>query len=146
MHRRSLGSGRRLALVAGVLLVVGSVLPWYQTGGDGSLPTLVYYGFRFGSDLTAGTGILCFLAGLATLALLALPYAMGDRPTPIDRGVSFAILAAVAIVGVILWVPNVTADVSGLLPMRSYGFWITVVGAVLLARAAFEIYLSPERR
>jgi len=139
MHRRSLGSGRRLALVAGVLLVVGSVLPWYQVGGEGSLPVIVYRAFD-------GTGILCFLAGLATLALLALPYAMGDRPTPIDRGVSFAILAAVAIVGVILWVPNVTADVSGLLPMRSYGFWITVVGAVLLARAAFEIYLSPERR
>ena len=139
MHRRSLGSGRRLALVAGVLLVVGSVLPWYQVGGEGSLPVIVYRAFD-------GTGILCFLAGLATLALLALPYAMGDRPTPIDRGVSFAILAAVAIVGVILWVPNVTADVSGLLPMRSYGFWITVVGAVLLARAAFEIYLSPDRR
>jgi hypothetical protein len=139
MHRRSLGSGRRLALLAGVLLVVGSVLPWYQVGGEGSLPVIVYRAFD-------GTGILCFLAGLATLALIALPYAMGDRPTPIDRGISFAILAAIAIVGLILWVPNVTADVSGLLPLRSYGFWITVVGAVLLARAAFEIYLSPERR
>ena len=135
-----------MALVAGVLLVVGSLLPWYQTGGDGGLPMLVYYGFRFGSELTAGTGIVTFLAGLATLALLALPYAMGDRPTPIDRGVTFALLAVVAILGVILWIPNVTADLSGLLPTRSYGFWITVVGAILLARASFEIYLSPDGR
>jgi hypothetical protein len=139
MHRRSLGSARRLALVAGVLLVIGSVLPWYQLGGDGGLPTIVYRAFD-------GSGILCFLAGLATLALLALPYAMGDRPTPIDRGISFAILAAVAILGVVLWMPNVLADVSGLLPTRSYGFWITAVGAVLLARSAFEIYLKPELR
>jgi hypothetical protein len=140
MHRRSLGSGRRLALVAGVLLVVGSVLPWYQTGGNvGELTTQVFTAFN-------GSGFMSFLAGLATLALIALPYAMGDRPTPIDRGVSFAILAVVALVGVALWVPTMLEDVSSFLPTRSYGFWITAVGAVLLARAAFEIYLSPERR
>ena len=139
MHRRSLGSARRLALIAGVLLVVGSVLPWYQVGGDNGLPVIVYRAFD-------GTGFMSFLAGLATLALIALPYAMGDRPTPIDRGISFGLLAVVAIVGVVLWIPNVTADLSGLLPNKSYGFWITVVGAILLARAAFEIYLSPDGR
>jgi len=139
MHRRSLGSARRLALIAGVMLVVGSVLPWYQLGGDGGLPVTVYRAFD-------GSGFASFLAGLATLALIALPYAMGDRPSPVDRGISFALLAVVAILGVILWIPNVTADLSGLLPTKSYGFWITVVGAILLARAAFEIYLSPDGR
>ncbi|MFN8629330.1 MAG: hypothetical protein U0838_03140 [Chloroflexota bacterium] len=140
MHRRSLGPARRLALVAGILLVVGSVLPWYQVGGaEGTLPATVYRAFD-------GSGILCFLAGLATLALLALPYAMGERPTPLDRGVSFAVLAVLAILGIVLWVPNILVNVAGLIPTQAYGFWITVVGAVLLARAAFEIYLSPERR
>ncbi len=139
MHRRSLGPARRLALLAGVLLVVGSVLPWYQVGGDGGLPVIVYRAFD-------GSGILCFLAGLATLALLALPYAMGDRPSPIDRGVSFAVLAVVAILGLVFWIPNVLANVAGLIPTQAYGFWITVVGAILLARAAFEIYTSPQRR
>jgi hypothetical protein len=139
MHRRSLGSGRRLALVAGVLLVAGSVLPWYEVGGASGLPAIVYRAFD-------GSGILCFLAGLAALALIALPYAMGDRPSPIDGGISFALLAVAAILGVLLWIPSVLADVSGLLPTRSYGFWITVVGAILLARSAYEIYLSPDRR
>ncbi len=134
-----MGSSRRLALVASILLVVGSVLPWYQVGGDGGLPVIVYRAFD-------GSGILCFLAGLATLALLALPYAMGDHPSPLDRGVSFAVLAGAAVLGLALWVPNVLADVSGLLPTRSYGFWATVVGAILLARAAFEIHLSPDPR
>jgi hypothetical protein len=134
MHRHSLGSARRLALVAGVLLVVGSILPWYRLGGDGELPATVFNGF-------SGSGILCFLAGLGTLALLALPYAMGDRPTPLDRGVSFAALAVVAILGVVLWIPsaNVLADPAGLLPDRAYGYWISVVGAALLGRAAVEI-------
>jgi hypothetical protein len=138
MHRRSMGSGRRLALVAGLLLVVGSVLPWYRLGGDGGLPPTVFNAF-------SGSGILSFLAGLATLALLALPYAMGDRPTRIDSGVAFAILAVVAILGVVLWIPNVLADPAGLLPDRAYGYWIAVVGAVLLGRAAYEIHLSPAR-
>jgi hypothetical protein len=139
MHRRSLGSARRLALVASVLLVVGSVLPWYRLGGDGELPATVFNAF-------SGSGLMCFMAGLATLALLALPYAMGDRPTALDRGISFALLAVVAILGVILWIPNVLPDPSGLLPDRAYGFWITVVGAALLGRSAFEIYLSPNGR
>lgn len=139
MHRRSMGPARRLAFVAAVLLVVGSVLPWYQVGGDGGLPVIVYRAFD-------GSGILCFLSGLATLALLALPYAMGDRPSPVDRGIFFGILAVVAILGIVLWLPNVLANVAGLIPTQSYGFWITLVGAILLARAAFEIYLSPDRR
>ena len=139
MHRRTMGSSRRLALVASILLVAGSVLPWYQVGGDGGLPAIVYRAFD-------GSGILCFLAGLATLALLALPYAMGDHPSPLDRGISFGILAGAAVLGLALWIPNVLADVSGLLPTRSYGFWVTVVGAILLARAAFEIHLSTDPR
>ncbi len=134
-----MGSSRRLALVASILLVAGSVLPWYQVGGDGGLPAIVYRAFD-------GSGILCFLAGLATLALLALPYAMGDHPSPLDRGISFGILAGAAVLGLALWIPNVLADVSGLLPTRSYGFWVTVVGAILLARAAFEIHLSTDPR
>ena len=36
-----------------------------------------------------------FLVGVATLALVALPYAVGDRPTGIDRWMSYAILSIV---------------------------------------------------
>jgi hypothetical protein len=141
MHRRSMGPARRLALVAGVLLVAGSLLPWAESGGQaGELPQV----FRGAFD---GSGILSFLAGLATLALLALPYAMGDRPAPIDRGISFALLAIVALLGVAIWVPMVMlGDLSQFLPTRSYGFWLTTIGAVLLARSAFEIYLSRDGR
>jgi hypothetical protein len=139
MQRRPLGPGRRLAFVAALLLIVGSMLPWYRLGGDGGLPAIVYRAFD-------GTGILAFLAGLATLALIALPYAMGDRPTGIDRGIAFGLLAVAAIVGIVLWIPNVVAGPEGLLPDRAYGFWITVLGAILLARAAYDIVLEGPRR
>jgi hypothetical protein len=139
MHRRPLGSGRRLAFLAALLLVVGCVLPWYRVGGDGGLSPLVYRAFD-------GTGILAFLAGLATLALIALPYAMGDRPTGVDRWIVFAVLAGAAIVGVALWIPNVIEAPEGILPDRAYGFWMTVVGAILLARSAYDIALEPPRR
>ena len=39
------------------------------------------------------------LAGIATLLLVALPYAVGDRPTPIDRWEAYAILAVVGWLG-----------------------------------------------
>lgn len=125
--------------MAAILLVAGSVLPWYRLGGDGGLPAIVYRAFD-------GTGILAFLAGLATLALIALPYAMGDRPTGIDRAIAFGLLAVAAIVGIVLWIPNVVAGPEGLLPDRAYGFWMTVLGAILLARAAYDIALEGPRR
>lgn len=139
MHRRPLGSGRRLALVGAIVVVIGSLLPWYTLGGDGGLPPLVYRAFD-------GTGILAFLAGLATLALVALPYAAGERPLAIDRGLAYGLLAVVALLGILLWIPTILESPEGLLPDRAYGFWITVVGAITLARAAYDIALEPPHR
>jgi hypothetical protein len=139
MHRRPLGNGRRLALLGAIILIVGCVLPWYVLGGNGGLPRQAYTAFD-------GTGIVSFFAALATLALIALPYAAGDRPVAIDNGFSFAVLAIAAVVGVLLWIPEVVEAPEGLLPDRAYGFWISALGAVILARAAYDIWLEPPRR
>ncbi len=140
MHSRSMGGGRRLALLGAVVLIVGCLLPWYTLGGDGGLPPTVYRAFTYPQ------GLVAFLAALGTLALLALPYAMGPRPVALDRGLVFGILAATAIVGLVLWVFAVLPAPQGLLPTGAYGFWIAAVGAVMLARAAFEISREPPRR
>jgi hypothetical protein len=50
------------------------------------------------------------------------------------------------VIGVLLWIPNTMASIAGLLPDRAYGFWISVVGTVMLVRAAYEITLEPPRR
>ncbi len=140
MHARSLGGGRRLALVGAIVLIVGCLLPWYTVGGDGGLPPESYQAFRYPQ------GLLAFLAGLGTLALVALPYAMSPRPVSLDRGVVFGVLAGMAVLGVVLWVPAVLDNIGGLRPDRAYGFWIAVVGAIMLARAAFDISREPPRR
>jgi hypothetical protein len=139
MHRRPLGGGRRLALLGAIVVIVGCVLPWYTLGGDGGLPPLVYRAFD-------GTGILAFLASLATLALIALPYAAGVRPLAVDRGLAFGVLAILAMAGLILWIPTVLDSPQGILPDRAYGFWITLVGVIMLGRAAYDISLEPPRR
>ena len=73
-------------------MVVGSVLPWWQVGGTPGITA------ESGNGL-AGSGILVFLVGIATLALVALPYAAGDRPLGLDRWLSFAILAVAGWIG-----------------------------------------------
>jgi hypothetical protein len=140
MHRRPLGGGRRLALIGAIVVVVGSVLPWYTLGGGtGQLTPLVYRAFD-------GTGILTFMAALAMLALVALPYAAGERPLAIDRGLAFGLLAVLAFAGLVLWIPSTLEAPEGLLPDRGYGFWITLVGAIVMARAAYDISLEPPHR
>ncbi len=140
MHSRSMGGGRRLALLGAIVVIVGCLLPWYTLGGDGGLPPQVYRAFTYPQ------GLLVFLSGLGTLALIALPYAMGPRPVAVDRGLAFGILAVVAIVGLVLWVVAVLPAPEGLLPTGAYGYWISVVGGIMLGRAAFEISQEPPRR
>jgi peptidoglycan/LPS O-acetylase OafA/YrhL len=140
MHRRTLGSGRRLAIIGALLLVAGSLLPWYAIGGDNGLPQLTLRAFETGS------GVLAFLAGMATLALVTLPYAMGERPVSVDRGIAYWLLAVVAVIGVALWIPTALTAPEGLLPDRAPGFWLAVVGSLVLARGAFEVGREPPRR
>ncbi|HKF84715.1 MAG TPA: hypothetical protein VKB30_02950 [Candidatus Limnocylindrales bacterium] len=139
VHRRPLGNGRRLAIVGSILVMIGCLLPWYVLGGDGGLPQQVYRAFD-------GSGIVSFLAALATLALVVLPYAAGPRPVSIDRGLAYGLLAIAALVGVALWLPNVIEAPEGLLPDRAYGWWISAIGGIVMARGAFEVSQEPARR
>ena len=78
LHRRPLGRDRIAAAISSVLILVGCALPWFRAGGSDGIPPITGNAF-------AGPGILVFLAALATLALVALPYAAGDRPVALDR-------------------------------------------------------------
>jgi hypothetical protein len=140
MHSRSLGGGRRLALLGAIVVIVGCLLPWYTVGGAGSLPPEVYRAFTYPQ------GLVVLLAGLGTLALVALPYAMGPRPVALDRGLIFGVLAVASVVGVVLWIWAVLPAPQGLLPTGAYGYWLSAIGSIMLCRAAFEISQEPARR
>jgi hypothetical protein len=141
MHRRPIGRGRTLAILGAVVILVGCLLPWFRIGGEnGSLTAVVSNGFE-------GIGILCFIAALATLALVALPYAAGDQPVSADRGLAYIMLAVLAAVGVLGWPVQFFGDlVVGLLPDRAPGWWIALLGLAILVRAGFEITQEPARR
>jgi hypothetical protein len=136
MQRRSLGRGRTLAAVGAALMVIGCIVPWWQVGGTPGITA------ESGNGL-AGSGILVFLVGIATLALLALPFAAGDRPVGLDRWLSFAILAAVGWIGfgwrvvdlAMVGALQFTAPAQVL--TNGPGLWLAGIGLAILARAAY---------
>lgn len=145
MHRRPLGTGRTLAAVGGTLIVVGSVLPWWQVGGDPGLPV------ASGNGLEAG-GIVVFLVGLLTLALVALPYAVGDRPTGLDRWLSYAVLAVVGWVALGIRVVDLmmrgafTFHEPAQVFTNGPGLWIAGLGLAILSRAVYRMTREPAYR
>jgi hypothetical protein len=139
MHRRPIGRGRVLAVVGALVVIAGCLLPWYAFRVDAGLPSRQLIGL-------AESGILSFVAALGALALVALPYAAGDRPVSADRGIAYALLTGLAAMGVAIWPLQVIDDLTGLLPDRAPGWWLALVGVVILGRAAFEIFQEPARR
>ena len=125
-----------MAALGGVLMVVGSVLPWWQVGGTPGITA------ESGNGL-AGSGIVVFLVGIATLALVALPYAAGDRPLGLDRWLTFAILAVTGWIGFAWRV--VDLFLAGAFQFRTPaevltngpGLWISVIGLAILSRATY---------
>jgi hypothetical protein len=140
MHRRPIGRGRTLGIVGAVVMLIGCVLPWYAVGGGSDLPLRQLNAF-------SGSGILVFIAALATLAVVALPYASGDRPVAADRWPAYLLFAVAAWVGIGYWILTLVGDTApGLLPDRAPGLWIAVVGTVALSRAAYDIAREPAAR
>jgi hypothetical protein len=125
-----------MAALGGVLMVVGSVLQWWQVGGTPGITA------ESGNGL-AGSGILVFLVGIATLVLVVLPYAAGDRPVGLDRWLTFAILAVAGWIGFawrvveLLLVGAFQFGSPAQVLTNGPGLWIAAVGLALLARAAY---------
>lgn len=143
MHRRPLGRGRILAALSAIVIAIGCALPWYTVGGDfDAIPA------RSVNAFGGLAGLVVFLAALAVLALVALPYAAGDQPVSIDRWPAYLLLLLAGLVGIVLSILSiVTASflVEGFLPDRAPGLYMAAVGLIGLARATFEINQEPER-
>jgi len=145
MHRRPLGRGRTLAALGAVLLVVGCVLPWWQLGGASGIPAIGGNGFE-------GAGIIVFLVGIATLALVALPYAVGDRPVGIDRWLSYLLLTALGWIGLGIRLVGLLIDGAFHFtePAQVFtngpGLWLVIIGLILLSRATYDMAREPAYR
>ena len=137
MHRRPLGRGRTLAAIGGALTIVGCVLPWWHVGGTPGITAASGNGLE-------GSAILAFLVGIATVALVALPYA-SDRPVGLDRWLSFAILAVAGWIG--FGAAVVDLALKGAFefttPAEVFtngpGLWVAALGLATLSRAAYTM-------
>ena len=127
---------------SGVLMVVGSVLPWWEVGGTPGITA------ESGNGL-AGSGILVFLVGIATLALVVLPYAIGDRPLGLDRWLTFALLAVAGWIGFGWQMIQLALngqfqfDTPAEVFTNGPGLWIAGLGLVILSRAAWTMTSAP---
>lgn len=146
MHRHPLGRGRTLAAVAGAMLAIGCILPWWKVGGAGTgITPLQGNGFE-------GSGIIVFLVGIATLALVALPYATGDRPLAIDRWLSYLLLTLVGWIGFGIRVVALILDGAFQFsePAQVFtngpGLWIAILGLAILSRATYDMAREPAYR
>jgi hypothetical protein len=145
MHRRPLGHGRTLATIAGLLIVVGCWLRWWKLGGEVGITSLEGNGF-------VGSGIIVFLVGIGSLALVALPYATGDRPLAIDRWQSFLALTllgwlalAFRVVGLLLDGTFRFSDPAQVFT-NGPGLWIAFLGLIVLSRATYDMAREPAYR
>jgi hypothetical protein len=129
-----------VAAVAAAIIVVGCLLPWWQFGGEtGELSKLQGNAFE-------GSGILVFFTGLATIALLALPYAAGDTPIAINRPLSYAVVAVIGLIGLIVRAIDLATKGALALPDRAPGLWIAALGLIVLSRAVYDLAREPGQR
>ena len=144
MHRRPLGRARTLVTIAALVLLVGCLLPWWTVGGDGGLPA------RSGNAFD-GTGIFVFIAAVASLALVTLPYA-AERPILADRWPAYALFVVVGWIGFGLRVIELltsgafTIHEPSELVTRMPGLWVVAVGLAIASRGAFEVAGEPIAR
>jgi len=133
--RRGLGMGRLLVGIGSVLAIIGAFLPWTYAGGEIGLP------MQTEKALDGGAGILMFIAAVALLALLILPYASPSGRSSLDRWVSFAILGGLMVVGTLLQLFQLfSSGTLKLLPLTDVlGLWLGVAGTLLVAWGAAEI-------
>jgi hypothetical protein len=130
MTRRALGRGRFLVVVGSLTALVGMVPPWWVVERTGQA-ALSGNGFE-------GAGLLVFLAALALLFVVVLPFASRDGESPLDRAPMYIVLALVA-VAAYLWRVYEIYQFAGIVPTQTIGLWITGAGLIILVWGVGDI-------
>jgi hypothetical protein len=130
-------AGAWLAIIGGILLAVGTLLPWMTFG----LGELTRNGFQLGADesLTADGPVLVLL-GVLTAVIGITRLTNSSMPRGIQRSTLVTGLISGAVVG-LNWsgihslVQNVQG--TGTLAQVGYGYWICAIGAGLAVFSGF---------
>lgn len=127
MNRRSFGRGRLIISIGAVLTLAGTLPAWWTVGGQVT-QELSGNAFDYPS-----VGIVVFVAALAMLFVMVLPYARRDGEAGIDRPLTYGLLWLVAAAALGLRVYQIN-EFGGLgLPDRAPGLWLTAFGLLVVA-------------
>jgi quinol-cytochrome oxidoreductase complex cytochrome b subunit len=118
-----------------VLALVSMVLPWFTVGGQ-ALPATSGNGFD-------GAGIVVFVACVALLAVLALPYASRNGRSSVDRAQTYLLVAGIALTGFVVRLVQLSGEGILGLPDRAPGLWLGGAGLIIVAWGVAEILAEP---
>jgi hypothetical protein len=136
--RRGLGRGRTLIGIGAVIAIVGVPLAWLKVGGV-VLSAETASGF-------AGSGVLLFLASVAMLALIVLPFTTKSGRSSLDRPAAYLGLLAVALVGLILAFLDLFGTGSSVSPTDVPGIWLAAIGMIMATWGVAELFAQDASR
>jgi hypothetical protein len=122
-----LGLGERLTWLAGLVLLLSSLMGWYVGSGDGL--TISVIGWH-----TGVLGKLVFFVGLAVLGLVGLRQAGIELPATVPESLVVIALGALATVFVLIRLVSIPEE---FLPAagRGIGIWISLLAALAVIAA-----------
>ncbi|MFV2062437.1 MAG: hypothetical protein ACC726_02855 [Chloroflexota bacterium] len=131
--RRGLGRGRTLIGIGSTVAIIGLPLPWLKVGGV-VLSAQTASGFE-------GGGVLVFLASVAMLALIVLPFTTRSGRASFDRPVAYLGLLAMGLTGLGMAVLNLLGTEGVSLPPTDVpGIWLAGAGMVLVTWGVAELF------
>ncbi len=131
--RRGLGRGRSLIAVGAILAIISMPLAWQKAGGI-VLDVETDWGF-------SGSGLLMFVAAVAMLALIVLPYTTETRRFELDRPLVYSLLLDVSIVGLALAVAELVGGEEdySLAPLDAPGLWLAFAAMAVITWGVLEL-------
>jgi hypothetical protein len=125
-----------LIAIGAVVAIVSMPFPWFTVGGE-VLTAYSQNGFQ-------GAGVLVFLASVALLAVIVLPYTTKTGRSSIERPATYATLLVVGLVG--LAIEAIGASNESRLGMldRALGLWLAAIGMIIVLWGVAELFV--ERR
>jgi hypothetical protein len=144
MHSSSPSRGRWILAIGAVIMAGSCFLQWWQIGGNG--PNELSQVSANGFNQMTGSVYLMFLAAIASLFLVTLPFA-SEKPVGIDHPLSYLVLLGIALAGYLWAVVNLARQsLVPFPPQQGFGFWVAIAGLVIFARGIFEMHEERQSR
>ena len=133
---------RMLVLIGGVILVLGSRLPWMSVpvlfGVEGPTFEAIEIGWEGDGLITGGIGLILLLVGIFWRGRIEKRYSI--------PGAILAALAILVVIGDFYRILEIDPD-AGFFAATNVGIYVTLIGALMaLAGALYRTHMNQERQ